>query len=76
MCRFGADTEDIYRLMTGLPGFPITITATYHHLKCFACLLLHGAKPDLNDLEKIGLPPYVQAQCSVPHAIIKYRLEN
>ena len=76
MCRFGADTEDIYRLMTGLPGFPITITATYHHLKCFACLLLHGAKPDLNDLEKLGLPPYVQTQCSVPHAIIKYRLEN
>jgi hypothetical protein len=53
-----------------------TCTATYHHLKCFACLLLHGAKPDLNDLEKLGLPPYVQTQCSVPHAIIKYRLEK
>ena len=73
MCRYGADTEDVYRLMTGLPGFPITITATYHHLKCFACLLLHGAKPDLTDLEHLDLPPYVTTQCSVPHAIIKYR---
>ena len=63
------------RLMTGLPGFPITITATYHHLKCFACLLLHGAKPDLSELleQNLDLPPYVITQCSVPHAIIKYR---
>lgn len=73
LCRYGADTEDVYRLMTGLPGFPITITATYHHLKCFACLLVHGAKPDLGDLEHLELPAYVTTQCSVPHAIIKYR---
>ena len=31
--RYGADTEDIARISAGLPGFPITITATYHHLK-------------------------------------------
>ena len=31
--RYGADTEDIARISSGLPGFPITITATYHHLK-------------------------------------------
>ena len=73
LCRYGADTEDVYRLMTGLPGFPITITATYHHLKCFASLLVHGAKPDLRDLAYLNLPSYVTTQCSVPHAIIKYR---
>ncbi len=36
--RFGADTEDIARIRAGLPGFPITITATYHHLKVFTFL--------------------------------------
>ena len=76
LCRYGADTEDVYRLMTGLPGFPITITATYQHLKCFACLLVHGAKPDLGALsETLDLPSYVTTQCSVPHAIIKYRFD-
>ena len=73
LCRYGADTEDVYRLMTGLPGFPIQITATYHHLNCFACLLVHGAKPDLTHLSHLELPAYVTSQCSVPHAIIKYR---
>merc|ERR1719510_56072 len=73
LCRYGADTEDFTRILSGLPGFPITITATYHHIKCFATLLLHGACPDLRRLEKLGLPLNVISQYSVPHAIIKYR---
>lgn len=73
LCRYGADTEDVFRLMTGMPGLPITIAATYHHLKCFAALLVYGAEPGLTQdlIEK--LPTYVTTQCSVPHAIIKYR---
>merc|ERR1719510_768068 len=73
LCRYGADTEDFTRILSGLPGFPITITATYHHIKCFATLLLHGAYPDLNGLDNLELPANVRSQYSVPHAIIKYR---
>ncbi|XP_059083766.1 ankyrin repeat and SOCS box protein 12-like isoform X3 [Tigriopus californicus] len=73
LCRFGADTEDVYRLMTGMPGLPVAIAATYHHLKCFATLLLFGAKPGLNLVEDLHLPLQVTTQCSVPHAIIRHR---
>eukprot|EP00095_Tigriopus_kingsejongensis_P009856 maker-scaffold853_size88743-snap-gene-0.11 protein:Tk09856 transcript:maker-scaffold853_size88743-snap-gene-0.11-mRNA-1 annotation:"ankyrin repeat containing protein" len=73
LCRFGADTEDVYRLMTEMPGLPIAIAATYHHLKCFATLLLYGAKPGLKHVTDLDLPLNVITQCSVPHAIIKYR---
>jgi hypothetical protein len=74
LCRYGADTEDVYRLMTGMPGLPLAIAATYHHFKCFAALLIYGAKPGLADMaDHLNLPSYVTTQCSVPHAIIKYR---
>ena len=59
--------------MSGMPGLAIAIAATYHHLRCFAALLLYGARPGLADLGRLGLPAYVVTQCSVPHAIIKYR---
>ena len=76
LCEYGADTEDLFRLTIGLPGLSIAIAATYHHLKCFATLLLYGAKPGLgiNEYEQlVDLPAYSVTQCSVPHAIIKYR---
>ncbi len=76
LCRFGADTEDLFRLSTGLPGLSIAIAATYQHLECFAALLLFGAKPGLgiSDYSKlVDLPSYSVTQCSVPHAIVKYR---
>jgi len=73
LCEFGADTEDLLRLLAGLPGRPITSTVTYHHLECFALLLLVGAQPDLSNYRYLGLPHSVHAQSSVPHAIIKYR---
>ncbi len=75
LCQYGADTEDVYRLSSGMPGLSLAIAATYHHLKCFAALLLFGAKPGLAHLEHLRLPLQVTTQCSVPHAIIKYRLE-
>ena len=60
-----------------MPGLPLAIAATYHHLKCFATLLLHGAKPGLKNAylleDSCQLPSYVATQCSVPHAMIKYR---
>ena len=52
---------------------PIPSCATYHHLECFAALLLYGAKPGLSELEFDALPSTVITQCSVPHALIKYR---
>ena len=73
MCRYGADTEDVFRLMSGMPALPLAIAATYHHLECFAALLLYGAKPGLSELEFDSLPSSVITQCSVPHALIKYR---
>jgi len=73
LCEFGADTEDIMRILSGMPGLPITSCATYHHLRCFALLLLHGAAPDLSRYRGMDIPPYVYSQCSVAHAIIKYR---
>ncbi len=73
MCRYGADTEDVFRLMSGMPALPLAIAATYHHLECFAALLLYGAKPGLPELEFDSLPSSVITQCSVPHALIKYR---
>ncbi len=73
LCQYGADTEDVFRLMSGMPGLAVAIAATYHHLRCFAALLLYGARPGLADLARMGLPEYVVTQCSVPHAIIKYR---
>ena len=33
LCEFGADTEDIMRILSGMPGLPITSCATYHHLR-------------------------------------------
>ena len=42
-------------------------------LRCFALLLLHGAAPDLSRYRGMDIPPYVYSQCSVAHAIIKYR---
>ena len=76
LAEFGADTEDILRLLSGMPGLPITSCATYHHLKCFALLLLHGAAPDLSRYKHLDIPPFVYSQCSVAHAIIKYRRVN
>ena len=73
LCRYGADTEDVFRLSSGMPALPLAIAATYHHLECFAALLLYGAKPGLSELEFDSLPSSVITQCSVPHAIIKYR---
>ena len=111
LCEFGADTEDIMRILSGMPGLPITSCATYHHLRkdfklsdsnnlfsfiiqleyriiymttftslqlksslrCFVLLLLHGAVPDLSRYRGMDIPPYVYSQCSVAHAIIKYR---
>jgi len=73
LCEFGADTEDILRILSGMPGLPITSCATYHHLKCFTLLLLHGASPDLACYKHLDIPDYVYSQCSVAHAIIKYR---
>ena len=73
LTQFGADTEDIMRILSGMPGLPITSCATYHHLKCFALLLLHGAAPDLSSYRVLDIPAYVYSQCSVVHAIIKYR---
>ena len=73
LTQFGADTEDIMRILSGMPGLPITSCATYHHLKCFALLLLHGAAPDLSSYKVLDIPAYVYSQCSVVHAIIKYR---
>jgi len=73
LCQYGADTEDLYRLSTGMPGLPVAIAATYRHLDCFAALLLFGAKPGLSQLEELGLAAHVSLQCSVPHAIIKYK---
>ena len=32
LVEFGADTEDIMRILSGMPGLPITSCATYHHL--------------------------------------------
>ena len=73
LCQYGADTEDVLRLMSNLPGFPLTVTCTYHHLECFATLLVYGAKPDLSHLIHIKLHPDARINCSVPHTIIKYR---
>ena len=73
LCRYGADTEDVFRLSSGMPALPLAIAATYHHLECFAALLLYGAKPGLSELEFDSLPSSVITQCSVPHAIMKYR---
>ena len=76
LCEYGAPLEDMYRLATGLPGLPVAIAATYHHLKCFATLLLFGAKPGLATHEYkqlTNLPAYSSTQFSVPHAMIKYR---
>ena len=74
MCEHGADTEDVLRLMTGMPGLPITVSATYHHLKCFLTLLMYGASPDLAIYKHLGLPDTVYNTAahavSVPHAII------
>lgn len=72
LCRYGADTEDILRLMSGLPGFPLTVSATYHHLEVFATLLVHGAKPDLESFRDLDLDPELFQKCSVPHTIIRY----
>ena len=64
--------------MTGMPGLPITVSATYHHLKCFLALLMYGASPDLGIYKHLGLPDTVYNTAahavSVPHAIIRYRL--
>ena len=76
LCEFGADTEDVNRLLSGMPGLPLAIAAAYHHLGCFALLLLHGAAPGLGGMDMAGVPEYVNSQCSVPHAIIKYRFEE
>ena len=56
-----------------MPALPLAIAATYHHLECFAALLLYGAKPGLSEIEFDSLPSTVITQCSVPHALIKYR---
>lgn len=73
LCEFGADTEDILRILSGMPGLPITSCATYHHLKCFTLLLLHGASPDLSCYKHLQIPDYISTQFSVAHAIIKYK---
>ena len=39
LCEFGVDTEDIMRILSGMPGLPITSCATYHHLQCFVSLV-------------------------------------
>ena len=73
LCEFGADSEDIMRILSGMPGLPINSCATYHHLKCFALLLLHGAAPDLSRYRHMDIPQYIYSQSPVAHAIIKYR---
>jgi len=73
LCEFGADTEDIMRILSGMPGLPITSCATYHHLKCFTLLLLHGASPDLTSYKHLQIPDYISTQFSVVHSIIKYK---
>ena len=73
LCEFGVDTEDIMRILSGMPGLPITSCATYHHLQCFVFLLLTGAYPDLSRYENLDIPEYVYSQCGMTHTIIKYR---
>jgi len=73
LCQYGADTEDVLRLMSNLPGFPLTTTCTYQHLECFATLLVMGAKPDLSHLSHFQLHPDAKVNCSVPHTVIKYK---
>jgi len=73
LCEFGADTEDVMRILSGFPGLPITSCATYHHLKCFTLLLLHGASPDLSKYKHLQIPESISTQFSVLHSIIKYK---
>jgi len=61
------------RILSGFPGLPITSCATYHHLKCFTLLLLHGAAPDLTRFKHLQIPDSIATQFSVLHAIIKYK---
>ncbi len=73
MLRYGADTEDVQRLVSGMPNLPLAIAATYHRLDCFAALLLYGAQPGLPNIGELDLPPHIIAHLFVAHAIIKYR---
>jgi len=73
LCEFGADTEDVLRILSGMPGLPLTTCATYHHLRSFVTLLLNGAAPDLTNFRELNLQDFVNSQCSVPHTIIKYK---
>ena len=72
LCKYGADTEDVFRLVSNMPGFPLSVTCTYHHLDCFATLLVCGAKPDLDHLSHLPLHPDAKVNCSIPHIIMKY----
>eukprot|EP00088_Acartia_fossae_P035489 TRINITY_DN36579_c0_g1_i3.p1 TRINITY_DN36579_c0_g1~~TRINITY_DN36579_c0_g1_i3.p1 ORF type:complete len:210 (+),score=17.63 TRINITY_DN36579_c0_g1_i3:439-1068(+) len=72
LCEYGVDTEDKLRLLSDMPGLPITTCVTYHHLRSFVTLLLNGALPDLTN-SNITLEDYANSQCSVPHTIIKYK---
>ncbi|XP_023341380.1 ankyrin repeat and SOCS box protein 1 isoform X1 [Eurytemora carolleeae] len=73
LCEYGVDTEDITRIMSGMPGLPLTTCATYHHLRSFVILLLNGAAPDLKTYRNLDLRDFVNSQCSVPHTVIKYK---
>ena len=76
LCSFGAETEDVYRLMTGSPSssLPLTISTTYHHLRVFLVLLLFGAEPDSATMSSVLIKDgRVIDHCSVPHAIVRHR---
>ncbi|CAB4066433.1 unnamed protein product [Lepeophtheirus salmonis] len=74
LCTWGADTEDFYRLLSGLPSLPLTICTTYHHFKEFSLLLLFGAKPDLGPSYRSSHPMIVDnCNTSLSGTVMMYR---